>query len=196
MSIASVVREAEFFGLVKFPLCESSPSLTYINDEWLTRVKANEGLNQIHNVADPLLELVLKDFMHCASHGLPVQSRIFMREISEEHVGEFATILARNAKRQHETQDIKAAVLSEVNKACKEWSDAQLDDNNFTCLDNDTNRDILIHFCAKQNLTVDITPKDVKINWKGTASQYTAGYYFVHLGSKFIQTSKSSVYRL
>jgi len=190
MSVSSVVREAEFYG-IKYPLCESSPSLSFINDEWLARVKANEGLSQIHTVADPLLELVLNDFKQCASQGKPVQSRIFMREVAEDHVGDFAANLARLAKRQHETQDIKTAVLSEVNKACKECEDAHVDNDIFGCLEIEQNQDVLIHFCAKQNLTVSIAPKIVKINWKGTASNFVAGFFFVHGGLKQRKKSRT-----
>jgi len=190
-----VLREAEFFG-IKFPLCDLSPSLTYINDEWLTRHKTDEEYRQISKLADSMLVEVLNDFKMCAMLCKVIQSHIYLRDVKEEDIGEFAQNLAKSARRQHETQDIKTAVLSEVNKAYKEWPNSILNDEYFHCLDEEKNRDVLIEYCARQNLTVDILPKNIKINWKGTVSQFTTGFYFVHRKPKGKSKVKTAIYRL
>jgi len=180
MVVSSVLREAEFFG-IKFPLSESSTYLTYITDDWLTRRKGEQQYNAISKLADSILAEVLWEFKSCAYKAQQIQSHIYLREILDEDTTEFAQTLARMARKQHETQDIKTAVQSEVQKSYREWTDTVLNQQYFDCLADQTNRDTLIAYCKRQNnLTVAILPKTIKINWKGTSKDWIAGYYFVH----------------
>jgi len=180
MAVGSVLREAEFYG-IKFPLSESSPHLAYITDDWLTKHKGEQQYNAISKFADAILSEVLWEFKTCAHQAQSIQSNIYLREIQDEDMTEFAQNLARIAKKQHETQDIKTAVQSEVQKSYKEWPNTVLNQEYFDCLADQTNREVLIQYCKRQNnLTVDILPKTIKINWKGTSKDWVAGYYFIH----------------
>jgi len=134
----------------------------------------------ISKIADDILTEVLREFKKCADEGVYIETSVFLHNYSEEEIHHFSQDLARRARRQHETQDIKLSFQTEIKKLYKEWENTIINDEFFSLLDSKDNRDILIRFCSRNNLSIDILPRLININWKGTIGQSTAGYYFVH----------------
>jgi len=195
MNVNSVLREAEFFG-IKFPLSESaSDSLYYITDEWLTKKKSQEQYNAISNLADEILVEVLSQFKQCAVDGKTIQTVIWLRNAQDSDLTIWASKLAKKAKKQHETQDIKAAIHGEIVKTyapLESSKRAVLNQDYFLCLDNERNRDVLIEKCSSNYLGVKIEVISLGVNWKGTMERWNVGYYFVHA----VANEKSLVHHL
>jgi len=184
MNVNSVLREAEYFG-IKFPLSESNEaSLTYVTDEWLTKKSHDRQYNRISNLADDILVDVLSQFKKCAEQGVAISTTIWLRDPQSDYLMEAAINLARKAKRQHETQDIKAAFQSEVTKTVASIAKekAIVSNEYFGCLDDPTHRSVLVQKCSSNYLGVQIESITVSINWKGTVESIPIGYYFIHTG--------------
>uniref|UniRef100_A0A6B2LEQ8 Potassium channel tetramerisation-type BTB domain-containing protein n=1 Tax=Arcella intermedia TaxID=1963864 RepID=A0A6B2LEQ8_9EUKA len=180
MNLNSVIREAEFFG-IKFPLAENSQYLDYITDDWLIKTKGDLQYGSIRNLADSILTDVLREFKSSVEKGSRIVSNIYLRQIQDSDMMEFAHNLARSAQKLHETQDIKTAVQSEVVKFYKDWPNTVLNQDYFDCLADVGNREVIIqYFKRHKSLSVEIVPKTIKINWKGTSKDWIAGYYFIH----------------
>jgi len=103
----SVLREAEFYG-IKLPLSESSPYLMYVTDEWLTQKKNEQQYNSLGTLPDEIIRDVKLQFKSCAMKGKQIESKFYFRDPTKVDNSSILE-LAKTAKRQHETQDIKAA---------------------------------------------------------------------------------------
>jgi len=182
MSASSVIREAEFYG-VKFPLSEDSPDLLYVNDEWLQMKKAEQEYKCVCQGGDDLLSDVLADFRECAVEGRRIQSRPFVRETRDNGLTATAIKIAKLAQRQHETQDIRHALEQQALKYSADKQD-RVNGNFFRLLDDRQSRSILMERCRRNGLSVEVHPTTIKVNWKGTESFWTIGYYFLHRPEK------------
>eukprot|EP01130_Rhizamoeba_saxonica_P007337 TRINITY_DN2963_c0_g1_i1.p1 TRINITY_DN2963_c0_g1~~TRINITY_DN2963_c0_g1_i1.p1 ORF type:complete len:282 (-),score=39.73 TRINITY_DN2963_c0_g1_i1:771-1583(-) len=180
MCVESVLREAEFYR-IQFPLSESSQYfLSYMNDDWLLQRKEEQEYSAISKIADAMLADVLRQFKKCADDGKDITSCIYLRDISDADITEFSQQLARVAKRQHETQDIKAAFMREVNQAYQEWPNTLISQQYFECLKNDIHDNVIRNFCRRNNLSIRIKAVRIVVNWKGTMKKLIVGYYFTH----------------
>jgi len=182
----SVLREAEFYG-IKLPLSESSPHLMYITDEWLSKRKNEQQYNSIGTLADEIIRDVMLQFKSCASKGKNIESKFYLRDPSE--IDNSAVLeLAKTAKKQHETQDIKLAFLNETQKVYERElasnDDNIVNDKYFTCLHDDENRSVVIQTCKRNGLSITPKSKIVSINWKGTTGGWIVGYQFIHSPSE------------
>jgi len=182
MNVSSIVREAEFYG-IKFPLAEDSPHLLYINDEWLSQKKVEQEYNYVCHGGDELLHEVLTEFKHCAMEGRKIQSLPFLRELRDNSLTATASKIAKLASRQHETQDIKTALEQQAMKFYADKKD-RVNGHFFRLLDDRQARSILIERCRRNDLTVDVVPCAIRVNWKGTESHWTVGYSVVHCPEK------------
>jgi len=185
LAVSSVVREAEFYG-VSFPLSEDSPQLLFINDDWLSQKRNEQLSHHLCQGSDELLTAVMSDFKQCAVHGGHIQSRVFMREPRDKNgVTAAATKMAKRAQALHETQDIRSAIELQAQKFyTNAATDREINGAFFRLLDERTSREILIDRCRHSALTVEVHPLAIRINWKGTESFWTVGYYFLHCPEK------------
>lgn len=175
----SVLREAEFYGY-KLPLSESSPYLMYVTDEWLTLKKNELHYNSLGTLPDEIIREVKLQFKNCALKNKKIESKFYFRDPTE--VDNACVLeLAKTAKRQHETQDIKAAFLSETQKSydLENWH-VDINQAYFACLNDEKNRDLVVQMCRSCGLSITVVPKFIQINWKGTLGGCPVGYQFVH----------------